>query len=394
MPNIVCRRKITCPGTDDPIANLSSEDEETNNWQSVGYCCDGTIKTASSDVSCEVAEALLQDALNNDCPECPDEDGAAAITLNGIDDHICQYAAYGSQVTANTASDTLFFELYDGSLPTGLEFHGGETTCGSALIDGAAQEAGDFTFSIRVCDDSGNCAERTYTISVLGITNQPPPDGTTGGLYSWIPNVVGGSGNYDFALLGDLPTGLIFSTVNGSISGIPTEDGDFTVSIVVTDTTTGISCPIILQFTIEHGTGTDTCADLFGATDLQADPLLVAWINAVRAFYAPSDPAAPLTLYNLSATGTVPPGPCSWVSVFGNLLVTPGCGCWPSARAASIAVNGPSFDVSVNGYPGMNLNYTPTGDPSQPTGHYALDLGSSYWPSTPLGAPPSSITIS
>lgn len=123
----------------------------------------------------------------------------------------------------------------DGALPEGLALDAetGDITGVPALL-------GSSEFTVEVVDRFSNAASKTFTLDVV-----PPPlvvvteqlaDAEYGAPYEAVLEGAGGVPPYTWAVIGGtVPAGLTLDPVTGIISGSPTTDGDFTATIMVTD---------------------------------------------------------------------------------------------------------------------------------------------------------------
>jgi len=115
-------------------------------------------------------------------------------------------------------------------LPDGLN-------CSAAgVISGTPTEDGDFTVAVDVTDNASNCGSIDVPLKVyaaLEISTAMLPDGESGEAYSANLEATGGKTPCAWNVTG-LSPGLTCSEA-GAISGIPTEDGDFTVTVDVAD---------------------------------------------------------------------------------------------------------------------------------------------------------------
>lgn len=75
----------------------------------------------------------------------------------------------------------------------------------------------------------------TPTLPLLSFINQSPVPGIVGQEYYYKFVATGGITPYSWTLAGSLPTGLNFDEVNGVLSGIPEESGEFLIRPILTD---------------------------------------------------------------------------------------------------------------------------------------------------------------
>ena len=126
-------------------------------------------------------------------------------------------------------------EIIAGTLPAGIAFDTDDGT-----FSGTPTEVGSFPITVEVTDDQGNTGQKAYTLTVvpvdnLQITPDTVPDGVFGVAYSQQLSATGGDGAYVFSLgSGALPAGVTLSGA-GLISGTPTETGDFSFQVDVSD---------------------------------------------------------------------------------------------------------------------------------------------------------------
>lgn len=134
-----------------------------------------------------------------------------------------------------------------GSIPSG-------TTFANGLLSGTAVAAGVFEFSVAATDSDGTVATRTFTLTVKPATltlTGTAGNGQVGAAYSAQFGATGGAPPYTFSATG-LPAGV---SLNGSsLSGTPTADGTFNLSVTVTDsakaTATGSFTVVIAPLTL------------------------------------------------------------------------------------------------------------------------------------------------
>ena len=151
------------------------------------------------------------------------------------------------EVTGGTPSYS--FAVSDGTLPPGIEV----TPLGT--VNGVPSEAGSFTFSVKASDEAGNLGEQTFKVEVAP---QPDPNGPSKWPLAWnnetsalsmavgVPYefnlqavATGGTPPYTFGVAsGSLPDGLDM-TAEGDLSGTPTQAGDTTIVITLSDSAGG-----------------------------------------------------------------------------------------------------------------------------------------------------------
>lgn len=129
------------------------------------------------------------------------------------------------------------------SLPAGLSLRTGanippDWSPGSSGIIGVPATAGVYTFTLNLSDSAGHQTSRTFTLNVAAAVILPdaPHPATYNVPYTHVLTAVGGTPPYTFALAANnfLPPGLTLSST-GVISGTPTNVGNFTFTLKVTD---------------------------------------------------------------------------------------------------------------------------------------------------------------
>jgi hypothetical protein len=155
---------------------------------------------------------------------------------------------YNQPITATGGSSPHGFAVTGGSLPAGL------TLSGAGVVTGTATEPGEFNFTVTVTDARGCAASRQHTIQVgcpaMTVAPSALASGTAGQTYSQTIVVSGGTAPHGFAVTtGSLPSGLMLSAA-GELSGTPTADGNFSLTVTVTDAR---GCAVSRAFTIRVG---------------------------------------------------------------------------------------------------------------------------------------------
>lgn len=134
-------------------------------------------------------------------------------------------------------------EVTGGQAPFQLSVSGGALPPGLALasegtLDGSPTQPGTFAFTVRVTDANGHFTESPLTLEVVGSLAVSP--GTLAPVAVNVPtsqamSAQGGVAPYTWSLAGGaLPAGLTLSA-DGRLTGTPTETGDFTFSIQLSD---------------------------------------------------------------------------------------------------------------------------------------------------------------
>lgn len=143
--------------------------------------------------------------------------------------------SYTKQIIAATGGTPGFnYTLESGSvLPAGLSLSS------TGVLSGTPTATGDFTFSITATDSKGCKATASYTLTVtnaLILTPGTLPNGVTGTTYpaNTIPPATGGTGPYAYTAT-NLPPGLTFEPNTREITGTPTQIGNYSVPVTVTD---------------------------------------------------------------------------------------------------------------------------------------------------------------
>ncbi|MGH9723300.1 MAG: putative Ig domain-containing protein, partial [Bryobacteraceae bacterium] len=113
---------------------------------------------------------------------------------------------------------------------------------GAGLLSGTPTTTGNYTFTVRVNDASGQTATRSLQITIIQgspaltlTTPSPLPPAGVGATYNATVRATGGTPPYRFSLAGGaMPPGLLLNP-DGTIIGAATEPGTFTPNIQVTD---------------------------------------------------------------------------------------------------------------------------------------------------------------
>lgn len=277
-----CSPPVTCPGSDNPILNLSSEspDQFVNiglNWGPVeppptnriytnNGClgqCTSTISQEDADI-CAARQALIcvdgggEDPTDNPTLVCNTPQTAVVMCPDGlpfrytvpgglfcgysqslVDQTALEYAQRSAQGQAiclgslqrcccidvpytstikAVGASGVNWTIASGSLPPGLSLSPSST---SVTVSGTPTASGTYTFSILALTSRGNFMSKTFVIVVLEIVTTSLPGYTVGTPYSYQLQAAGGSGNYAWKISsGSLPAGLVLDAT-GLIHGTP-----------------------------------------------------------------------------------------------------------------------------------------------------------------------------
>ncbi|MDY0903604.1 putative Ig domain-containing protein [Pedobacter sp. CFBP9032] len=144
-------------------------------------------------------------------------------------------SAYSRQLPVATGGTPGFtYALAPGStLPAGLALSS------TGLISGTPTATGTPTFNVVVTDTKNCSVTATFNLTVTPALTLAPAalvDGVTGTPYvtQTIPAAAGGTGPYTYTANG-LPPGLTFDPTTREITGTPTQIGNYTIPVTVTD---------------------------------------------------------------------------------------------------------------------------------------------------------------
>jgi hypothetical protein len=258
-----CPNSINCPGTDNPVANFSSEAPDQTIWLSTNwgfYQPPGTVFPPGNDCVIFAQSVVSQDdalacgtAAQTECvngiqvietsPACsvigsnpnppptppfhprPSPPGPVIAAFSGFS---CAQQDYTFTIMATGTNIPIALTVTGGSLPPGL------TLTPDGVLSGSPTTPGAYSFTVTATDSNNQTSAKDMNFVVLGIvTDSVLPDGAQGTAYS--QQLVGGGGEDTFVITaGSLQTGLTMNEF-GLISGTPSTSGSTTFTVTVTD---------------------------------------------------------------------------------------------------------------------------------------------------------------
>ena len=144
---------------------------------------------------------------------------------------------YVPQQITLTGGTSAYVWSYTGTLPAGITFSSG-------VISGlpSAVTAGKYNISLTVTDAAGASFTQPLSITVappqassLSIATTAIGDMKTAVPVSFTLLSSGGTAPYNWSIIGALPSGLTLNSTGGTIAGTPTQAGNYSIRLVVTD---------------------------------------------------------------------------------------------------------------------------------------------------------------
>lgn len=156
--------------------------------------------------------------------------------------------AYGNSLSASGGTAPYSYALTSGALPPGIALSSTGTLSGTPTASGA------FSFAITAQDSLGSLSSKNYGLNVLpptlSLTPASPALSTTVDVaHNQTFAATGGIAPYSYSVSGTLPTGLIFDSTTGQLSGTPTTPGSYGFTVSAADSSVGVGAP----FTIAQG---------------------------------------------------------------------------------------------------------------------------------------------
>ncbi|MGB6526340.1 MAG: Ig domain-containing protein, partial [Candidatus Acidiferrales bacterium] len=161
--------------------------------------------------------------------------------------------SYKVSLAASGGKTPYLWSIASGTLPPGLSLTGATGT-----IAGKATVAGNYAFTIEVQDSASPVGSASQALgidvatpgSALKISTVNLPGGQVGVTYSTAAIATGGTAPYTWSISsGALPIGLALSSATGGIAGTPTQSGQSSFTLRVSDST-GLSAQQALNIQI------------------------------------------------------------------------------------------------------------------------------------------------
>jgi uncharacterized protein (TIGR03437 family) len=248
--------------------------------------------------------------------------------------------AYLQTITASGGTVPYSFSIPSGALPNGL------TLASSGTLSGTPLASGTFLITVQVRDAAGSTGTRAYTLRIsdeapLTILSTWVPGAQVNAAFSAPLQASGGTPPYTWqTTAGALPRGLSLSA-QGIVEGKPSEPGQFTVTVTVTDRSAKQASQTLL---LAVSAASETANTLFTNpselsftvrrnTTVDSEPKCVAVFSTK-------------TAATVSASLFTPP--VAWATLSATTLRTPGSICL-TARAAGLMAGTYQGELRLSG---------------------------------------------
>jgi hypothetical protein len=122
-----------------------------------------------------------------------------------------------------------------GALPAGITLNSA-----SGILSGTTNAAGSFPITVKATDANGCFGTSAYTLTIncqtITVTNPGVNTGTVDAAFSQTFTKTGILGTVSWSETGTLPAGITLNAASGVLSGTPTVNGSFPITVKATDT--------------------------------------------------------------------------------------------------------------------------------------------------------------
>ncbi len=294
--------------------------------------------------------------------------------------------SYSQTLSASGGTAPYGFAITTGTLPVGM------LLSSAGVLSGTPSGTGSFNFTVSATDSGASpiSGSRAYTLTVAAPTVTLPattlPNGTAGQAYSAaITQASGGIAPYTYAVTaGALPAGVTVNSATGALSGTPTVTGNFSFTLVATDSTSGTPGQASRSYTLAIVAPTLTVAPSTlpsGTAGTAYSQTLSTSGGTAPYTYALSSGALPAGL-SLSSTGVLSGTP----AVAGSFTFVVGvtdAGSFGGSHAYTLSIASPTLAITPPTLPAaaINASYSQALSTSGGTAPYSYVLNAGTLPS-------------
>ncbi|XQA69621.1 putative Ig domain-containing protein [Xanthomonas sacchari] len=294
--------------------------------------------------------------------------------------------SYSQTLSASGGTAPYGFAITTGTLPVGM------LLSSAGVLSGTPSGTGSFNFTVSATDSGASpiSGSRAYTLTVASPTLTLPattlPNGTAGQAYSAaITQASGGIAPYTYAVTaGALPAGVTVNSATGALSGTPTVTGNFSFTLVATDSTSGTPGQASRSYTLAIVAPTLTVAPSTlpsGTAGTAYNQTLSTSGGTAPYTYALSSGALPAGL-SLSSTGVLSGTP----TVAGSFTFVVGvtdAGSFGGSHAYTLSIASPTLAITPPTLPAaaINASYSQALSTSGGTAPYSYVLNAGALPS-------------